>query len=127
MEGTTLAVTRDAVVHDWIHVHDVVAAVLRAMVRPGLTGEVINVATGRQATNDDVVTAVERATGRAIARSSVPFTERPWDSYTWVADVSKAEALLDWRAATTLEDGIAQTCGWFREHLAEYPLAGHRS
>jgi nucleoside-diphosphate-sugar epimerase len=108
-------------VHDWIHVSDVVGAILRALSTDGLEGQVLNVATGRQSTNDDVVAAIERATGRQITHCAEPFPDRPWDAEAWVADVSKTRSLMGWAAAIDLDSGVAQTCEWFKQHALLYP------
>lgn len=39
----------------------------------------------------------------------------------YVADISKARDLLDWRPQTSLDDGIPKAVRWFREHRAAHP------
>ncbi|HUF46184.1 MAG TPA: SDR family NAD(P)-dependent oxidoreductase, partial [Vicinamibacterales bacterium] len=113
-------VTRDGLAHDRIHVDDVVDACERAAATGGLDGEIINVATGRQSSNEDVVSIVERLAGRPIVRAAEPFPMRAWDTSHWVADVTKARARLGWRARLSLDDGLAETYAWFSRHAAHY-------
>jgi nucleoside-diphosphate-sugar epimerase len=35
---------------------------------------------------------------------------------TW-ADISKAKRLLDWEPTVSLQEGIARTVDWYRQHL----------
>ena len=115
-----LRVTRESLAHDWIVVDDVVDACLRSVVAADVNGEVINVGTGREATNEQVVSLVEELCGREIARAAEPFPVRPWDTTHWVADVAKARERLCWEAATDLGTGLARTLAWFRDHLSIY-------
>jgi nucleoside-diphosphate-sugar epimerase len=108
MNGSELPLTRPGLRRDWIFVHDVVDACLAAL-DGGADGEVVNVATGVQHTNEEVVDLVERATRRRVRRQAGAEPERPWDSTSWVADVGKAERLLGWKAKTPLERGIELT------------------
>jgi nucleoside-diphosphate-sugar epimerase len=108
------------VAHDWIYVGDVVDACLKAAVTDGVDGEILNVATGRQSSNDDVVGLVEHLAQRSICRDPEPFPERVWDTAHWVADVSKARERLGWTARTDLREGLSHTLDWFRDHRVLY-------
>jgi len=121
LDGGSVRVTADPdLAHDWIHVDDVVEACVRGATVDGVSGEVINVATGRQSTNRQVLETVERLIGRPIARHDDAFPARPWDTGHWVADVTKARERLGWRAETDLAAGLARTLEWFRTHGALY-------
>jgi len=121
IDGGHVRVTREpGLAHDWIHVDDVVEACLRGAVVDGIEGEIINVATGHQSTNEQVIATVERLAGRPIGRSAEPFEKRPWDTGHWVADVEKARGQLGWEARLDLESGLGVTLDWFRKHGALY-------
>jgi UDP-glucuronate 4-epimerase len=75
----------------------------------------VNVGTGRETSNEDVVLIVERLLGRAVLRDEKPYPPAPYDRASWVADTEKARQLLDWSAATTLEEGIRRTIDWHRD------------
>jgi nucleoside-diphosphate-sugar epimerase len=121
IDGLPVRITADPeLAHDWIHVDDVVEACVRAVEADGVDGEIINVGTGRQSTNRQVVEAVERLIGRPLVREDKPFPPRPWDTGKWVADVSKANARLGFTAQADLETGLARTLEWFRAHAATY-------
>jgi nucleoside-diphosphate-sugar epimerase len=106
--GADLPLTVPGLRRDWVYVDDLGAACAAAF-GGGADGEVVNVATGVQHANEEVVDLVERATGRPIARRVGEEPPRPWDAEHWVADVTKAKRLLGWAAATPLEKGIELT------------------
>jgi UDP-glucose 4-epimerase len=120
LAGRPVRLTRPGLCHDWIHVEDVVEACIRGATSPGVSGEILNIATGRQSSNEEVAAIVERLSGRPLAMLSDPFPARPWDTERWVADVSKARRLLGWSASYDLAAGLAETLAWFRRHLALY-------
>jgi len=64
-------------VHDWIHVDDFITAML--------TGAV-NIGTGMQATNLDVVTALELISGKKLNYTAVP-GQRIYDTNKWVCPI----------------------------------------
>jgi hypothetical protein len=39
----------------------------------------------------------------------------------YVADLSKARGLLEYKPKVSLDEGIARAVAWFREHRAEHP------
>ena len=122
-----VSLTRPGLTHDWIYVGDVVDACIKAVSTSGIDGEILNIATGIQTANEAIVPLIEELNGRSIARTAEPFPARPWDTGAWVADVSKADALLGWRAQTSLGDGLARTMSWFNKHLDLYRASGVRA
>jgi len=103
---------------DFVFVEDVVDAALRAAAADLPAGEVVNVGTGTDTSNAELVEALARAAGVTVRVLPAASQARPWDTDTWVADSSKAERLLGWRAAHSLEDGLAKTFEWFRRATA---------
>jgi len=121
LDGTPVRLTADpSLAHDWIHVDDVVEACVRGATVDGISGEVINAATGRESTNREVLETVERLIGRPIPRHGESFPSRPWDTGHWVGDVGKARKLLGWQAEMDLTKGLARTLEWFRTHGTLY-------
>jgi nucleoside-diphosphate-sugar epimerase len=93
---------------DWVFVEDVVEACVRAASADGLPpGQVLNIGTGRQVANEELVAEVERVTGRAV-EVSVEHPGRAWDTDSWVCDPSTARGLLGWEATVGLADGLAR-------------------
>jgi nucleoside-diphosphate-sugar epimerase len=108
-DGTPLPLTGPGRRRDWIHVDDVVEACLRAAVAEHLpSGQVVNVGTGRQVANEELVAIAIRVTGRPIAIAPCAHPGRAWDTASWVCDPHLAADLLGWRAVIPLEEGLAR-------------------
>jgi GDP-L-fucose synthase len=74
----------------------------------------INLGTGREVTMRDLTALVATAAGYDGA-----FTwneSRPDGQPRRSLDTSRAERAFGWRARTSLEDGLARTVAWYREH-----------
>ena len=109
LTGASLPLTAPGYRRDLVFVADVVDAMLRAAATPSAVGEVVNVGTGVQTANEELVAAVERATGRTIAVEPGVYPARASDTSHWVADTAKAERILGWTAAHDLAAGLAAT------------------
>lgn len=120
LEGGEIDLTGPELSHDWVLVDDVVEALLRAVAIDLPPGEIVNVATGREATNEEVVALIGELTGRPVRVRVGAYQKRDWDSAHWVADVGKAERVLGWKAAHSLRDGLAATIAWSRANDHAY-------
>jgi nucleoside-diphosphate-sugar epimerase len=96
---------------DFTYVANVVDGVLRAAHAPGVSGEVINVATGSRITLNDLLATLKRITGSDIEPTYGP--PRVGDVRDSQADISKAERLLGYRPIVGLEEGLRRTVAWF--------------
>jgi UDP-glucose 4-epimerase len=109
--GDVLPMTAPGMRRDWIHVDDVVEACVRAALADHLPpGQVLNIGTGRQVANEELVATVERVSGRTVHVDPGAHPGCPWDTASWVCDPSRARELLGWEAKITLEEGLAR--GW---------------
>lgn len=107
--GAVLALTGPGMRRDWVHVDDVVEACVRAALADELPpGQVLNIGTGRQTANEELVALVRRVTGRRIEVEPGGHPGCPWDASSWVCDPSLAATLLGWEAAVDLEHGLAR-------------------
>jgi UDP-glucose 4-epimerase len=97
---------------DFTYVANVVEATMLAADAPDGSGAIVNVATGRSVTVNELADAVGAVLGRPVEKDY--HEARAGDvSHSW-ADVSTAEAVLGWRPRVTLEEGLRLTA----EHLA---------
>ena len=103
-------------VRDYIHVMDLaeghVAAVSRLLDSDG--SMTLNLGTGHGVSVLDLVSAYERASGRAIPCVMAP--RRPGDVAACYADVSRARATLDWRARRDLNQMCSDSWRWQSSH-----------
>jgi UDP-glucose 4-epimerase len=107
--GATLPLTGPGMCRDWVFVDDVVDACVRAAATDGLApGRVLNVGTGRQVANEELVAEVARVTGRPVAVAPGVHPGRSWDSTSWVCDPTLAGELLGWKAEVDLAEGLTR-------------------
>jgi nucleoside-diphosphate-sugar epimerase len=98
---------------DFTYVANVVDGVLRAAEAPQVTGEVINVATGSRISLNQLLAAIQRLAGTALAPTYGP--SRAGDVRDSQADISKAERLLGYRVLVSLDEGLSRTLAWFQD------------
>jgi len=97
--GKPLTVAGDGTsTRDYVHVSDVVAALIMAAESSQGKGEAVNVATGKETSVNDLAHLIGGSTEPAPARLE------PARS---VADISKAKSVLGWEPTVTLDEGIA--------------------
>ncbi len=105
--GTPLPLTGAGLRRDWVYVDDVVEACVRVAGADHLpAGQVLNVGTGRQVSNEELVAEVERVSGRPVRVAVGSHPGRAWDAASWVCDPSLARELLGWEAKVDLADGL---------------------
>lgn len=108
--GEVLPLTAPGLRRDWVHVDDVVSACLLAAAADDLPpGQVLNIGTGVQTANEDLVAVAREVTGRPIRTEVGAHAGRSWDAASWVADPSLARALLGWEPRLDLRAGLART------------------
>jgi UDP-glucose 4-epimerase len=97
---------------DYIHVEDLARAHLAAIefASASIGCEAINVGTGRGVTVIEMVKAFENASGRAVPYQIS--SRRDGDVARSLADVSKAEQLLRWKAKLDVDDMCKTTWHW---------------
>ena len=104
---------------DWLYVEDDAEAI-QAVIEAELdevVGEVINVATGRDASVSEIADLVLELTGRPGSLKQ-HIDERPGQVRRHIGSTDKAERLLGWRARTSLEEGLGRTVAWYRDNEA---------
>lgn len=107
-----------------------VANTVDALVMAGRSNEVegltFNAGTGREVSIGELVGMVGHLLGRTLDVEVCADRLRPEESEVerLAADSSLAETVLGWRPAVSLEEGLATTLEWMRDHLKDY-RAGH--
>jgi UDP-glucose 4-epimerase len=95
---------------DFTYVANVVAANLLAADAEGADGTVLNVATGRQASVNELADAIGAVLGKPVEKNYLPV--RTGDVRNSWADVSEAQRVLGYEPAVGLEDGIELTAAF---------------
>jgi nucleoside-diphosphate-sugar epimerase len=97
---------------DFTYIANVVDGVLRACDAPQAAGEVINVATGRRISLNELLRVLNGLAGTNV--QAVFKEPRAGDVRDSQADISKANALLGYEPTVSLEDGLERTLDWCR-------------
>jgi nucleoside-diphosphate-sugar epimerase len=100
---------------DFICINDIVDIYVKALSHGSeLSGQILNMGTGIEYTNDEVVQALFKVANKKIKIEKGAYQKRLWDTPHWVADISKTKKLLNWKPKFTLEQGLRYTYNWYR-------------
>lgn len=113
LTGTVFTLSTGDIVRNFTYIDDVVGMFLRAAGRNTGGYEAYNVASALPYSFQDVLHAIEKATGKTINIQIVSPTSANDDS--WVLTPTKAKEQLGWEAKVSLEEGIARTVEWYTE------------
>ena len=100
---------------DFIHISDLVNAILAAATTPGVGGETFQIATASETTVGELTEKLVAA----LAEEGVSDVEyfngeaRQGDVQRNFSDTSKAKRMLDWQTKVSLEDGLRKTVRFF--------------
>jgi nucleoside-diphosphate-sugar epimerase len=97
---------------DFTYVANVVDGALRACDAPGISGQVINVATGQRISLNQLFETMRQLIGGEIKPQYAP--SRPGDVRDSQADISRARELLGYEPLVSFEEGLRRTVEWYR-------------
>ncbi|MBD3387532.1 MAG: NAD-dependent epimerase/dehydratase family protein [Candidatus Altiarchaeales archaeon] len=120
LRGEDMSLTEGSQVRDFIYVDDVVAAYMKAMERPDLAGEIINVGSGIQHSIRETAETIHGLMDSRIKLNFGVRGKRENEPLSWVANTSKAEELLGHKTAYDLEAGLSETIDWIGKHPERY-------
>jgi len=119
LSGSSIPLTQGEQERDFIYVDDLTEAFIRAGVNENVVGETLNVCTGVATSVRSMVTTILQIAG---SKSQPLFGSLPYrDSELWnlSGNPDKAERLLGWIPAHSLNEGIRQTINWLANSSAE--------
>ena len=125
IEGRTITIHGDGEqTRDFVYAGDLAAVVVAALDAPAeaVAGELFQAGTGRETTINELADAIGAAVGRPVEVTHGP--SRPGDVRRNVSRVDKAAGRLGYRAAVSLEEGLAATARWYETALADRQLVG---
>lgn len=103
---------------DWIHVDDVVGGLLAMAAAPQAVGRTLDLGSGTLVPIRELAERIaELVDGRGAAPVFDPALDRPSERVR-VADLAATRGCIAWQPATDLNQGLAATVEWFREHRA---------
>lgn len=114
LSGSPLKLPKDPIRHDYIYIDDMVDACVRAMTfAQKLQERIINIGSGQEYTNSEVVRLLGSIAKRKARIKYGGYAARSWDSRHWVADISLARTLLSWNPRMFLREGLRLTYQWY--------------
>lgn len=112
-EGEALTLYGDGTQErDFTFVDDIAQGTVLALRPVGY--EVVNLGGDRPVQVRTVITLLEQLLGRRAEIDQQP--AHPADVRATAADISRARQILGWQPSMTLEDGLAASVAWYREH-----------
>ena len=100
---------------DFTYVANVVDGVLRAAEAPGVSGHVINVATGGRISLNELFRTMRDLIGASVEPTYEQ--SRAGDVRDSQADITKARTILNYEPIVSFEEGLTRTIAWYREFL----------
>jgi UDP-glucose 4-epimerase len=128
VEGREIQIYGDgSQLRDFVYVDDAADAFLRAGASDACNGEVFNVGGSEPVSLRDLVGLLLGAAGSGSVRYvEWPPEKRVIDIGSFYADSSKFRSAVGWRPRVSLQEGLARTVAYYREHLAQYLDAGEQ-
>ena len=116
LKGETIKVFGDGTqTRDFIYVQDVVDAFIKAM-NSNIDFDIFNVGRGKSYSLNEVIAMVSRILDVEV---KVKYVENPIKNYVWhtLADTTKAEERLGFKAKVDLEEGIRKIIPYYKKFL----------
>lgn len=109
-------------IRDYVYISDVAAANVAAL---GFgTGEIFNISSGVQTTDQEVFDLVRGLLGKSVQAKYV--SRRPGEIDRICLDISKAERLLRWKPKVSLAEGARTTVAYFQQKAPAWVSAARR-
>jgi len=117
LTGNKLSLTPPGIMHDWIYVDDVSDACIKACDAQLDPGEIVNVGSGKQYANEEIVHFIETISDTKITTVPAAHPQRKFDTTYWRANVSKAKTLLGWSPQYPLQKGLKLSFKYWKDQF----------
>jgi UDP-glucose 4-epimerase len=97
---------------DFVFVRDTADAAIRVHASPATRGRVVNVASGREVSVNELVALMLELLGSDVPVEHV--AARPGDVRRHLASIDLARELIGYEPRTSLRDGLAETIAWYQ-------------
>ncbi|GFP42774.1 hypothetical protein HKBW3C_01898 [Candidatus Hakubella thermalkaliphila] len=122
LSGENPQLTSGEQTRDFVFIEDVIDLYLRVAASPPHPGEIVNVGSGNQWSVREVVEKIMALCGAKVQPLWGATPSRPFETTVWVADISKAKAILNWVPQTSLDEGLSRTITWHRSWISEHKV-----
>lgn len=116
LEGRSPSVSSGSRLIDWIHVSDVIEALLAISEHRGAMPPTIDIGTGVLTSVREVVETICGLVGSGVGVSFGTVPDRPGDGYA--ADAAATRELLGWSPRFGLGEGLTATVSWYVQRYA---------
>lgn len=122
LKNEPLELSSPVFVRDFIFIQDVVDAYLHAVDNNLPLGAIINIASGKQHTLEDVVNLVREHTGSTskVVWNPLKAQSRQVEPICWQANTKIATSILKWEPKYSLKSGIGSFIQWMKENSNYY-------
>ncbi len=117
LKGEAPRLSSGRVAVDWVYIDDIVDAFMIAAATAGIEGGSFDLGSGKLTPVRTVVEELVKVMGLAIEPQFGALPDRPAENEI-AAKTELAAERLDWRATTSLQDGLRQTAEWYKANPA---------
>jgi len=107
-------------VRDFIYIDDILDAYEAVTNLKNPSGKIFNIGSGQQHSVGDIVDIIIGRLGNEVTYELGAPQAWKNEPPVWQADIQKAKAKLSWSPKYSLDDGLAATINWFKEHKELY-------
>ncbi|MEO5375813.1 MAG: NAD-dependent epimerase/dehydratase family protein [Alphaproteobacteria bacterium] len=116
LDGRDVAMTGGAQERDFLHIDDVVEALVRTMTADLPPACVLNICSGRGIAVRDLVARILALMGDPVRMRAGALATRADEIMTLSGTPDKARTLLDWEPRLSLDEGLGRTIAWIRDN-----------
>jgi UDP-glucose 4-epimerase len=121
LQGKPVRMTEGRQTREFTYVEDLAEAFVRALVVPGIDGEVLNIGRGEELSIRELALTILELLGNSIEPQFGALSYRPTEIWRMFGDSSRARELLGWQPVNALEEGLDRTIEWYRGYLRDHP------
>ena len=104
---------------DWVYIDDVVEGLIVLSKNNGLTGDSLDIGSGRKTTVREIVEKLVDITGSDVQPLFGDLDDRPMERVA-VADPELTYKKTGWKPGISLDEGLTRTVEWYKKHLKEF-------
>jgi nucleoside-diphosphate-sugar epimerase len=120
LRGEPVLTTEGRQTREFNFVTDLVQGMVAAALSDTVTGEIINLGTGKDIAIRDVARLIHKKTSSRSELEIGKLPTRPNEIWKMRAHAGKAQKFLGWSPTIDFEEGLDITIAWFRKYLKVY-------
>ncbi|CAN5243042.1 NAD-dependent epimerase/dehydratase family protein [soil metagenome] len=122
LDNDTIQVYGDgSILRDFCYVDDTVEAIIKSAITPKAYGEIFNVGSDIPVSFLELVkTIVDVSKGGKWQYAEFSAERKAQEPGDFYSDITKMKEIVGWKPTTTLEQGLAKTCEYYRKNREYY-------